>query len=172
MPKRLLHGPFLLISALLRAAGQVVLSHARDLGGLMSYGKTTGVSDRLAGCAALAPVWQAISRSFAHVGIKFSVIPAKCWSSALHGINGCPVSDSVIHTLRTAACRALHWKVAGSSSLLRFALCGVPEADPGFYQVWKVLLDFRQIAAKQPALFQRWEDSMAHYSGTFYQGPF
>ena len=155
-----------------RSGSMQVLLNARDLGGLMAYGKAISVSDLRCRCQALRPTWKALARSSAALGVKLSILPSKCWAKALHGVNGCPASDSIIHDLRTAATQALHLRRAGSSSILRLSLSSPPEADPGFYQCWRVLLDFRRICDKCPVFLQKWRRFMGRYDCQFFQGPF
>ena len=155
-----------------RQAGFRVLTHARDLGGLMAYGRAVSVSDLRQRCTALQPVWRSLQRVPAPLARKLMALPVKCWARALHGANGCPAADSIVQDLRTSATRALGLRSAGASSMLRLSLAEPPEADPGFYQVWKVLVDFRRLCDKQPSLLAKWRGYLRRYDGRYYQGPF
>ena len=44
--------------------------------------------------------------------------------------------------------------------------------DPGFYQVWTVLMTFRRMVNKQPHLLDMWQFCMDRYRGESSFGPF
>eukprot|EP00438_Fugacium_kawagutii_P007293 Skav235687 [mRNA] locus=scaffold280:104397:105899:+ [translate_table: standard] len=44
--------------------------------------------------------------------------------------------------------------------------------DPGYYQLWHCVFDFRRICQKTPDLLQQWRIYMARYSGKKTAGPF
>ena len=69
-----------------RQAGIKVLTHARDLGGLMAYGRAIRVSDLRQRCAALQPVWRSLQRAPAPLTRKLWALPVKCWARALHTV--------------------------------------------------------------------------------------
>ena len=89
-----------------------------------------------------------------------------------YGAQGCPVSETLIQQLRTSAARALGFCRAGVSTILRLSLSSPPEADPGFYQAVRVLMDFRRICRKQPQLHLMWDVFLQGFTGNLLQGPF
>ena len=96
----------------------------------------------------------------------------KCWSRALHGISGCPLSDAHLSRLRAAATSCLGIRPSGASSMLRLSTASPMEADPGFYQVWVVMMDVRRMCQKLPRLLGQWTQWMQGYQGKLTQGPF
>ena len=102
--------------------GLPVLEHARDLGGLMSYGRSVRNASLRARMQELSPLWKALTRSPSPTAFKLSILSAKMWAKALHGISGCPASPSDFKLLRTAAVRAIGHAPAGSSPQLRLTL--------------------------------------------------
>ena len=85
-------------------------------------------------CRKLGPIWKALSRSPACMALKLQALDIKCWPMALHGANGCPISNAIMNGLRTSAARALGFYRAAVSTILRLSISASPEADPGFYQ--------------------------------------
>ena len=96
----------------------------------------------------------------------------RCWSSALHGIVGVVVSDSNIANLRSAAVKALHIHSAGSDPLIRLLSFKDMLADPGFFQMWEMLREFRRMLAKLPSLLMDWTRCVKGHSGLVTHGPF
>ena len=149
-----------------------VCTHARELGGFLSFGSTTrnkALTDR---CRDLSSLWESLKQSKAPLHQKLMVLPLKCWAKALHGISGCPLPESQLAGLRTAATRALGIRPAGSSPQLRLTLSGRVDCDPGFFQLWTCVKDIRRMAAKIPELLSLWRQFMHSFDGCFYQGPF
>ena len=157
---------------ILRAMHLPVVDSCRELGGFVSFGPATRNNQLVQRCEGLAPVFAALKRSKAPWHQKVSILPIKFWSRALHGVSGCPVSDSLIQSLRTQAVRALQSAPAGSSPALRLSLCQPMTADPGFYQCWSCLTTIRRICGKQPRVLDLWTSFMQRYDGKMYHGPF
>ena len=156
----------------LKALGLTVVDCARDLGGLMTYGKRVRVSIRDEMCAALAPMWQRLKKSRAPTAQKVALLPIKFWSSLLHGAAGCLLCDSRLTSLRAAATRAIGICPAGSSSALRLALSPDMLADPGFFQFWHLLCDLRRVGRKQPQILPQWVEFVSAFDGRYFPGPF
>ena len=156
----------------LRALQLPVLESARELGGLFSFGprvRNRALKDR---CAELQPLFRRLSRSKSPLHFRLGAVPCKLWAKALHGIAGCPVSDGVIHGLRSQAAKALRVHPAGSSALLRLSLCSPRDVDPGYYQLWHTLITFRRVCCKQPQLVGLWQAFQLSHDGTRLHGPF
>ena len=105
------------------------------------------------------------------VCIKIQVVPRKFWTSAVHGIAGCPASDSLIGTLRSAAVNALGLKCAGSSPMLRLSLSTVPESDPGPLQAISTVMDFKRAGHRCNGFVREWSLFLKGFSGRLFQGP-
>ena len=134
----------------LKAMGHVVVDATRELGGIMSFQgrvRNQALRDR---CDDLEPLWQALQRSRAPLHLKLQALPAKFWSRALHSVAICPLGDSVLHRLRTAATTALSIRPGGVSSMLRLCVTPCLECDPGFWQLWTCVRDLRRMAGKLP----------------------
>ncbi|CAE7670476.1 unnamed protein product [Symbiodinium sp. CCMP2592] len=106
----------------LPALGLPVSDSARELGGFLAFGPRVHNAELQLRCTALQPVWAALRRSRAPLGLKLSVLPKKCWARALHGIAGCPLGQAHLQSLRTSATSALQIRPGGSSSLLRLSI--------------------------------------------------
>ena len=134
------------------ALGLPVVQHARDLGGMMSYGKAVRNCELRGRMQQLEPLWKRLRRSPSPCTYKLAVLPLKFWPRALHAISGCPASQLDFKCLRTAAVRAVGHCPAGSSPSLRLSLSLSMESDPEFYQLWTVLRDVLKTFGQGPAL--------------------
>ena len=56
--------------------------------------------------------------------------------------------------------------------MLRLSLSGHLDADPGYYQARRTLLDFRRMCHKQPRLVDQWRMFQYQFDGHYHQGPF
>ena len=148
-----------------------VCTHARELGGYLSFQRSTHNAELVARCEGLAPLWDRLRRSTALLAYKLAVLPGKCWAHALHGCPGCPLAEQQLQRLRACATRALRIRPAGASSLLRLSVAPSRLADPGFYQLWVCVRDFRRMACKPPTFLLQWRVFMQHFQGDLYQGP-
>ena len=148
------------------------LSHARELGGVFSFGRSVHNSALVSRCQDLSSLFGHLKRSASPLAVKLSVLPRKLWARALHGVSGCPLGEAHLKSLRAAATKALGIHPAGTSSLLRLSICSPPEADPGYFQLWQCVQDLRRILGKLPELLVTWQSFMAHYDGHLMRGPF
>ena len=148
-----------------------VCTHARELGGYLSFQRSTHNAELVARCEGLTPVWARLRRSMAPLAYKLAVLPGKCWAHALHGCPGCPLAEQHLQRLRSCATSALRIRPAGTSSLLRLSVATSRLTDPGFYQLWVCVRDFRRMACKLPDLLFQWQVFMRGFSGDLYQGP-
>ena len=148
-----------------------VCSHARELGGYLSFQRTTHNAELVARCEGLAPIWSRLRRSVAPLSYKLAILPGKCWAHALHGCPGCPLAELPLQRLRTSATKALRIRPAGASSLLRLSVAPSRLADPGFFQLWTCVRDFRRMAQKLPMFLLQWQLFMQHFQGDLFQGP-
>ena len=152
--------------------GLPVLRCASELGGTLSFGRATRNATLTRRCQDLGLLFGRLQRSPCALAVKMFALPAKFWSHALHGISGCPVSDSVLSTLRAQAVRALQCQSAGTSAMLRLSTANPIEADPGYFQLWAVVQDLRRLAAKDPRILSLWSTFMSCYDGRLSHGPF
>ena len=157
---------------LLQALGLRVLRHERELGGYFSFGAQAYVKDLVNRLQTLQPLWTQLTRSAAPGWRKLQVLPSKFWSRALHGVVGCVISEGHINTLRAKAARALGYNKAGASTQLALFVSSTPEADPGFYHVWRTVSDFRRLLIKDNTLVELWRSFVADFDGRFRSGPF
>ena len=158
--------------AVLRSLGLPVLTHARELGGFLSFCRSTNNAALVQRCLDLRALFGKLRRSPCALSDKLRVLPVKFWARALHGVSGCPVSEAILSSLRAQAVRALKCAPAGTSAMLRLSIAEPLEADPGFYQLWSSIRDLRRLALKDPAVLRLWTEYMLHFSGRLYQGPF
>ena len=158
--------------AVLRTLGFNVVDDAKDLGGLMSFGRRKRVSIHVEMCKALEPLWLRFKRSKAPALVKLAALPTKVWSSVLHGTAGCWLSKARLSSLRAAATRALGLQSAGVSSALRLVLSRCMASDPGFYAFWSLLQDMRRVGHKNPRFLEQLEAFVRHFRGQYFPGPF
>ena len=156
----------------LRALGLSVLDSARDLGGIISYGKAVRNALLVQRCKDLAPIFAKLRRSPAPLAQKLAALPCKLWRRALHGVSGCPLADAQLAALRASAVRALRANAAGSSALLRLSINSDLTCDPGFYQLWVTFLDLRRMCRKHPSALRRWRLFREWHGGETGHGPF
>ena len=134
--------------------GWKVCKAAKDLGAQMNYGRSrqvTVVTDRI---ASLEHLWPKLKRCSAPRWHKLRLLKQGFWPKAFYGTSVCTLGWSHIRLLRTEAMKALNYKKAGASPVLRLGLIHDEQCDPGFYQVWQVLLNFKRIAKKRPMFVQ------------------
>ena len=158
--------------SVLREMRMTVVDSCRELGGIVSFGTATRNRPLVERCEHLTPLFAALRRSKAPWHSKISILPIKFWSLALHGVAACPVSDTLLQSLRTKAVRALKAAPAGASPALRLSLSQPMTADPGFYQCWNCLTTARRLCLKQPRLVHLWADFMLRFDGHLFHGPF
>ena len=156
----------------LRAMNLVVLDSCRELGGVVSFGPATRNRPLVQRCEQVKSLCAALKRSRASWSAKLSTLPVKFWSFALHGVSACPVSDTLLQSLRTQAVRALKAAPAGSSPALRLSLGKPMTADPGFFQCWNCLSTLRRLCLKQPRILELWSRFLLNFNGRLFHGPF
>ena len=148
------------------------LAHARELGGVLSFGRSVRNGALVSRCQDMSSLFGRLRRSASPLAVKLSVLPRKLWARALHGISGCPLGEAHLNSLRAAATKALGIHPAGTSSLLRLSICQPLEVDPGYYQLWACLTDLRRMLRSQPELLGTWQSFMAAFDGRLLHGPF
>ena len=157
----------------LRALGKNVCLQNADLGGAMTYCRRTGMGSQRARLESLQPMWSRLRRSLVPVTIKCQMLRQAFWSKALHAIGITLLPFTQIGHLRTQAVRALGFVHAGANPGLRLGLlCGNMQTDPGFFQVVRVLDDFRRFASKQHRVIELWQHFVADFDGRMWSGPF
>ncbi len=71
------------------------------------------------------------------------------------------------------AVRALGFGLAGANPAIRLSLlCDDMQTDPVFFQVVRVLADFRRFARKSTDLLRLWQGFVANFDGIMLSGPF
>ena len=156
----------------LKVLGLPVVTHARELGGVISFGKATRNAALVERCKGVKDLFARLRRSPASLKQKLSALPRKIWARALHGISACPLAAAQVHSLRCSATQALKICPAGCSSLLRLSIHECLEVDPGFYQLRVVIRDLRRMCAKHPCVLQQWQMFMSSFMGQLLHGPF
>ena len=156
----------------LQALKLPVASHARELGGILTFENRTHNQLLVARCQALGLEFTKLRRSLAPLAVKIQTLPIKFWLQALHGIAACPLAETHLCKLRAQAMRALQFNSAGSNALLRLSLSGTDFSDPGHYQLWTTVRDARRMIRKHSHLLQTWRQFMSRYDGRASHGPF
>ena len=138
----------------------------RDLGGLMTYGKRRRTSFHDQIIAGVRPCWQQLQNSNMHGHNKILVVYQALWPRIFH--SAC-ISD--LGTAHIQQLRLGHGK-AGANPGIRLGLLHTTTLlDPGFYQLWTVLQDFRRVVTKMPSLLDTWSEFMAGFTGNLGAGP-
>eukprot|EP00435_Cladocopium_sp_Y103_P043109 s1838_g12.t1 len=152
--------------------GWTVSKSSKDLGAQMNYGRSGDVNAMTQRIASLAPLWPKLYRCLAPIWQKLKLLRQSLWPKAFYRASICTLGWTHIKHLRTEAMRALRFRKAGASPALLLGIVCHEQCDPGFYQVWQVLLNFRRIARKRPQIIQLWYEYMMKYQGASRQGPF
>ena len=157
---------------LLKLLGLSVVEHRRELGGYLTFGPRHRVADMTERLELLQPLWHALRRSRAPMRHKWSAVTTKLWPIAFHGAASCWLSDGAIGKLRAKLAWALRWSCAGAGPDLRALTEGPMDLDPGFFQTWVAIRDFRRLALKGDGLRSLWTDFMRNFQGREFAGPF
>ena len=156
----------------LQAVGLPVATHARELGGFLTFQGRTRNRELVQRCLSLGPLFQKLRRSLAPLPQKIQSLAAKFWARALHGVAACPLAPAHLTSLRAKAVQALQVGSAGLNPLLRLSLSGCLVADPGFYQLWCTIKDARRMMRKHPDVVVSWRQFMQSFDGRMQHGPF
>ena len=156
----------------LKILGWRVVQKEKDLGAAISYGSTSTATLQQTRIDALLPLWQALKRITCPEWMKGRVIRQAFWPRAFYGIAVSNLGWEVIKSLRSKAMQTLRMERAGAAPGLRlFCICH-EQTDPGFYQFWTVLMTFRRVGLRRPALQAMWRNFMLEYGGQRTYGPF
>ncbi|CAE7233097.1 unnamed protein product, partial [Symbiodinium necroappetens] len=156
----------------LKALGLPLCTHARELGGVLSFGRATRNLALVERCQNTKDLFARLRRSPATLKQKLSVLPLKFWARALHGISICPLAEAQVHSLRCSATKALRINPAGSSSTLRLSVHSNLDADPGFFQLWATIRDLRRMCSKHDSVLSLWTSFVRGFRGELQHGPF
>ena len=149
-----------------------VQKQAGDLGVQHSYSGARRISIQIQRLQALEGLWMKLKKLDAEPGMKQQLLISVFWPKAFHGISVCLLGKSHVDSLRTLALRALGYGKAGAAPLMRMALLDNLMCDPGFYQLTRVITDFRRMADKQDSVLTLWQQYWQAYSGKLQAGPF
>ena len=158
--------------AALKAWKYRVALDAPELGGSLTFCRAIRNRELKARGDKLEDKWDRLKKSLAPQTSKLVALYLVFWPAALHGISACIVSDHYIHTLRKQAVQATKLRRAGTNLMLKLTLIGVPETDPGFYQVKTVVTTFCRVLRKSDELLYLWRLFMLNYCGRVVPGPF
>ena len=159
--------------AALKRLGKPVVLQTADLGGARTFCRRRGPGSQQTRIDALSPLWSKLRRACLYPHTKEYILRQAFWPAALHAIGISLLPWKTIQGLRTQASRALGHGLAGSNPAIRLALLSHDmTADPGFYQLKRVVFDFRRFMRRMPSLLESWISYMDHYEGTFFSGPF
>ena len=124
----------------------------RDLGGHVQFSKQMTNSVITKKIAAFKPRWADIARSHAPYGHKLKAIKMVAWPNTLHGITSVHLGDDHYNHMRTGALRGLGEHMWGASPTIHLSLIEHPSADPGFYAVYKTVVDIRAMLAQEACI--------------------
>ena len=157
----------------LRRLGLSVKLQAMDLGGAMTYSHRATAGAQLDRLRALDPAWTALRKAPMDSFVKEQLIYQALWPRALHAIGNTLLSETHVTSLRTKAMKALGYASAGAHPGIRLFLTGRHHMlDPGFFQLERVILDFRRLLRKDGELLRLWHCFMDVYAGRWKSGPF
>ena len=156
----------------LHTLGYDVRTEAGDLGVQHSYTGHKRVGVQLLRLHALEHLWGKLRKLDADLTLKQHILVTMFWPKAFHGISVCLLGKNHIDSLRTQALKALGHGRAGAAPLMRMLLGTSLLCDPGYYQLQRVLCDFRRMSDKQDEVLHLWTLRWNAYTGTVRAGPF
>ena len=157
----------------LRQLGFQVKLCSLELGGAVSYSRRSSSSLQVSRLQALDSSWLALKRLCAPTYLKEQIIRQAFWPSGFHACCITPLPARFVGRQRTKAVRALRHGTAGANPCVRLTLLtSSPQTDPGFYQLWRSLMDFRRLMRKTPALVDLWRQFHVCSSSSGLSGPF
>lgn len=127
----------------------------RDLGGQVTYchqHRNKVLTDRI---QQVVPFFEKLRRSSLTVATKKVNLKQVLWPRALHGCEAVTLGDQHVQKLRCGAMKALKWDRAGATPLVRLALLHV-DVDPGWFQLWRVIAQFRHQCQRNPVVKDWW----------------
>ncbi|CAJ1440712.1 unnamed protein product, partial [Effrenium voratum] len=150
-----------------------VVGTAEDLGGLMTYGRQRRTASHDDLLRRVQPCWSQLQRANSPTRCKQLVIYQALWPRIFHSASISDLGTAHIKQLRTKAVRALGHGRAGAAPAIRLGLLSQRTLlDPGFYQLWTILQDFKRVLSKTASMLTHWQQYMAAYDGTLGAGPF
>ena len=149
-----------------------VRTHAGDLGAQHSYTGSRHIELQSKRIASLEQMWPLLRRLNVDQATKGHVLMAAFWPRAFHGIGICLLGPGHVDKLRTQAVKALGHGRAGASPHVRMLIGKALRSDPGYYQLTRVVLDFRRIAEKQERVLDLWHQHWSMFTGKGKVGPF
>ena len=163
MALKLSFGPLRL--HLVRQLGKTAVLEAPDLGGALTYCRGTGLGSQRARLESLDVFWPRLRRSVAPMPVKLYILGQAFWAKAFHAIGITLMPFRHIPSLRTRAARVLGFGLAGANPAIRLGLLsGDMTSDPGYFQVVRVLTDFRRFLRKSRSLLDHWVNFMRNFS--------
>ena len=159
--------------AALRQFGFQVKLCSSELGGAVSYSRRSSSSLQVARLQTLDSSWLALKRLWVPPYLKEQIIRQAFWPRGFHACCITPLHPRFVGKQRTKAVRALRHGKAGAHPCVRLSLLtSSPQTDPGFYQLWRSLMDFRRLIRKAPALVDLWRQFCDSSVPSRLPGPF
>ena len=155
-----------------QSMGWKLCESAVDLGANMVYGKKNYIQGALERLHSVKPLWELLKRLPAADWKKHQILQQCIWAKAFYGCSNSPLGKTHIQELRTAAMKSLKRSRAGASPILALSSQDTMACDPGFYQLWNVLVTFKRMLNKQPHLIEMWNYFMTRFTGNRSIGPF
>ena len=139
----------------------------------MTFCRRKGPGSQQTRIDALAPLWMRLKKASLYPHTKEYILRQAFWPAAFHAIGITLLPWKTVQGLRTQAAKALGHGLAGANPAVRLALLSQDmSADPGFYQLKRVILDFQRFLQRMPAILDSWISYMDHFDGALLSGPF
>ena len=157
--------------AALKAFGLDVIEAGKDLGASMQYcarHRNSVIQERI---NSVNPYWNKlrtmhVSNWHKQLAIKQALLPR-----ALHNISHVVLGQHWHTKLRTKVMRALRCDRAGANPMLRLSIFCDIEVDPGFFEFWHSLRDFKCFTMVNPQMLIWWS-THCRQPGRCTHGPF
>ena len=140
----------------LRTMGYNVSLGARDLGGQVTYCRQLRNRVLVDRIESVKPYFAKLRCSKLPVQARILNLKQVIWPRALHGCEAVVLGETHINSMRSGAMKATRWNRGGASPLVHFGLLHT-QADPAWYQVWRVFQTFRRQYASNPVVADFWK---------------
>ena len=157
--------------AALKAFGLDVIEQGKDLGASMQYSakhRNCVLQDRI---QSVAPYWNRLRNMHVSTWHKQLAIKQALLPRALHNVSHVVLGQHWHTKLRTRIMRALRFDRAGANPMLRLSVLADIDIDPGFYEFWHVLRDFKCYVTTNSQMLLWWAQHIEQ-PGRLTHGPF
>jgi len=128
----------------IRAAQEVLITSARDLGAHMQFDARRTNITVVNKFKQLPALWHQLARSQAPLHQKLRVLRSVAWPRAMYAISTVHIGPAHFVEARAGAFNALGLTKAGANPQIFLSLVSNPMTDPEFYALWITVTQFRR----------------------------